>query len=67
MVSGVKGDFDFCQTAIKTIFNNKKLGDQLRDKYGVMLRYEGLVLEIIFHRMFFFSSFFCTELIFAIY
>jgi len=36
-VIGVKGDFDFCQTTIKTIFNDKSFSKTLADSYDVQL------------------------------
>ena len=36
--SGVKSDFDFCQTAIKQIFNNADLNDQMSQEFNYKLR-----------------------------
>ena len=37
-ISGVNSDFDFCQSAIKKIFNDEELMMTLRDTTGYCLR-----------------------------
>ena len=38
VLSGVNSDFDFCQSAIKKIFNDEELMTTLRDATGYCLR-----------------------------
>ena len=54
-VIGVKGDFDFCQTTIKTIFNDKSFSKKLADSYDVQLsaanslNWGRLLPQVVYH------------------
>lgn len=54
-VIGVKSDFDFCQTAIKTIFNNMSFSKKLTESYGVQLsaansiNWGRLLPQVVYH------------------
>ncbi|KAF6030192.1 THNSL1 [Bugula neritina] len=52
---GIKGDFDFCQSAIKSIFENKELESLYADKFGYRLssansiNFARLLPQIVYH------------------
>ncbi|XP_070558569.1 threonine synthase-like 1 isoform X2 [Ptychodera flava] len=54
-VVGVRGDFDFCQTAIKKIFNDVTLISHLRENYNVKLtaansiNWGRLLPQVVYH------------------
>ncbi|XP_077979158.1 threonine synthase-like 1 [Glandiceps talaboti] len=54
-VVGVKGDFDFCQSAIKKIFSNTELTNQLQDQYNIKLsaansiNWGRLLPQVVYH------------------
>lgn len=54
-VIGVKGDFDFCQTTIKTIFNDKSFSKTLAASYDVQLsaanslNWGRLLPQVVYH------------------
>lgn len=54
-VIGVKGDFDFCQTTIKKIFNDKSFSKKLADSYHVQLsaanslNWGRLLPQVVYH------------------
>ncbi|XP_006811616.2 threonine synthase-like 1 [Saccoglossus kowalevskii] len=54
-VVGIKGDFDFCQTSIKSIFNNIELCNQLLDQYNIKLsaansiNWGRLLPQVVYH------------------
>ena len=54
-VIGVKSDFDFCQTAIKTIFNDKAFSKRLAESYNVQLsaansiNWGRLLPQVVYH------------------
>lgn len=54
-VIGVKSDFDFCQSTIKTIFNNKSFGKKLADSYNTQLsaanslNWGRLLPQVVYH------------------
>ena len=54
-VIGVKSDFDFCQTAIKAIFNNMSFSKKLAESYGVQLsaansiNWGRLLPQVVYH------------------
>ena len=54
-VIGVNGDFDFCQTAIKTIFNNLSFNKKLMDTFSVQLsaanslNWGRLLPQVVYH------------------
>lgn len=54
-VIGVNNDFDFCQTTIKTIFNDKSFNNKLADSYNVQLsaanslNWGRLLPQVVYH------------------
>ena len=54
-VIGVNGDFDFCQTAIKTIFNDLSFNKKLMDTFSVQLsaanslNWGRLLPQVVYH------------------
>ena len=48
-LTGVKGDFDFCQTAIKDIFIDEKYEQKMRIQLGYGLRWVSSSLSIPFY------------------
>lgn len=54
-VIGVNSDFDFCQTTIKTIFNDKSFSKKLADSYNVQLsaanslNWGRLLPQVVYH------------------
>lgn len=54
-VIGVNGDFDFCQTAIKTIFNDLSFNKKLMDTFSMQLsaanslNWGRLLPQVVYH------------------